>query len=77
VQYARLLAAEGFDEIQVRVARPAGNFAAVVAFYGATLGPPVIGFFEDHDGHDGVIFSLPDASRQHVQANSYGGKTYA
>jgi hypothetical protein len=58
VQYARLLAAEGFDEIQVRVARLAGNFAKVVAFYGATLGLPVIGFFEDHDGHDGAAGEL-------------------
>ncbi len=48
----------------MRVARPASDFAAVVAFYGATLGLPVIGSFEDHDGHDGVIFGLPDASRQ-------------
>ena len=48
----------------MRVARPANDFAAVVAFYGATLGLPVIGSFEDHDGHDGVIFGLPDASRQ-------------
>ena len=23
-----------------------------------------LGSFEDHDGHDGVIFGLPDASRQ-------------
>jgi catechol 2,3-dioxygenase-like lactoylglutathione lyase family enzyme len=58
------LAARGFDQIQVRVARPASDFAEVVAFYGATLGLPVIGSFEDHDGHHGVIFGLPDASRQ-------------
>jgi hypothetical protein len=58
------LAAEEFDEIQVRVARPANNFTAVVAFYGATLGLPVLEAFEDHDGHDGVIFGLPDQSRQ-------------
>jgi catechol 2,3-dioxygenase-like lactoylglutathione lyase family enzyme len=58
------LAERGFDEIQVRVARPANDFAAVVAFYGETLGLPVIGSFEDHDRHGGVIFGLPDASRQ-------------
>jgi catechol 2,3-dioxygenase-like lactoylglutathione lyase family enzyme len=58
------LAATGFEQIQVRVARPASDIAAVVAFYGATLGLPVIGSFEDHDGHAGVIFGLPDASRQ-------------
>ena len=48
----------------MRVGRPANDFAAVVAFYGATLGLPVIGSFENHDGHDGVIFGLRDASRQ-------------
>ena len=53
-----------FDAIQVRVARPARNFEAVSAFYGTTLGLPVIASFGDHDGHDGVIFGLPDASRQ-------------
>jgi hypothetical protein len=53
-----------FDAIQVRVARPARNFEAVSVFYGTTLGLPVIASFGDHDGHDGVIFGLPDASRQ-------------
>jgi catechol 2,3-dioxygenase-like lactoylglutathione lyase family enzyme len=53
-----------FDGIQVRVARPARNFAAVTEFYGATLGLPLIASFGDHDGHDGVIYGLPDASRQ-------------
>jgi catechol 2,3-dioxygenase-like lactoylglutathione lyase family enzyme len=58
------LTTPAFDAIQVRVARPARNFAAVSAFYGTTLGLPVIASFGDHDGHDGVIFGLPDASRQ-------------
>lgn len=46
------------------MARPAGDFAAVVAFYRETLGLPVIGSFDDHDGYEGVIFGLPDASCQ-------------
>jgi predicted enzyme related to lactoylglutathione lyase len=46
------------------VARPARNFEAVSAFYGTTVGLPVIASFGDHNGHDGVIFGLPDASRQ-------------
>ena len=54
----------GFDEIQVRLARPATDLAGVVAFYGEVLGLPLLAPFEDHDGHDGVIFGLPDASRQ-------------
>ena len=53
-----------FDAVQVRVARPARNFEAVSAFYGTTVGLPVIASFGNHDGHDGVIFGLPDASRQ-------------
>ena len=50
--------------MQVRVARPARNFDAVVSFYGGLLGMPVLASFEDHDGYSGVVFALPDASRQ-------------
>ena len=50
--------------MQVRVARPARNLDAVVSFYGGLLGMPVLASFEDHDGYSGVVFALPDASRQ-------------
>ena len=50
--------------MQVRVERPARNFEAVVSFYRDVVGLPVLASFEDHDGYSGVVFGLPDASRQ-------------
>jgi hypothetical protein len=50
--------------MQVRVARPTSAFAATVAFYRDLVRLPVLGEFEDHGGFSGVIFGLPDASRQ-------------
>jgi predicted enzyme related to lactoylglutathione lyase len=50
--------------MQVRVARPARNFEAVVSFYRDVVGLPVLASFEDHDGYSGVVFGLKDASRQ-------------
>lgn len=50
--------------MQVRVARPARNFEAVVSFYRDVVGLPMLATFEDHDGYSGVVFGLTDASRQ-------------
>ena len=50
--------------MQVRVARPTSAFAATAAFYRELVQLPVLGEFEDHAGFTGVIFGLPDASRQ-------------
>lgn len=50
--------------MQVRVARPARNFEAVVSFYRDVVGLPVLASFEEHDGYGGVVFGLTDASRQ-------------
>jgi catechol 2,3-dioxygenase-like lactoylglutathione lyase family enzyme len=50
--------------MQVRVARPTLDLAAARRFYGELLGLPVVASFENHDGYDGVVFGLPDASRQ-------------
>jgi catechol 2,3-dioxygenase-like lactoylglutathione lyase family enzyme len=50
--------------MQIRVARPTRDLAAARRFYGELLGLPVVASFEDHDGYDGVIFGLPDHSRQ-------------
>ena len=49
---------------QIRVARPVGDLSAVSAFYRDAVGLTVLSSFEDHDGYSGVIFGLPDASRQ-------------
>jgi len=49
--------------MQVRVARPTRDLEAVVAFY-RLLELPVLSSFDDHDGYSGVIFGLPDSSRQ-------------
>jgi catechol 2,3-dioxygenase-like lactoylglutathione lyase family enzyme len=43
--------------------RPTRDLAAAAAFYGL-LGLPVIASFEDHDGYSGIVFGLPDPSRQ-------------
>lgn len=52
------------SRMAVRVARPSRDLQAVAAFYRDTLGLPVLGSFEDHDGFSGLILGLPDASRQ-------------
>jgi catechol 2,3-dioxygenase-like lactoylglutathione lyase family enzyme len=49
---------------QIRVARPTNDLSAAATFYRDVLGLPVLASFEDHDGFSGVIFGLPDASRQ-------------
>jgi catechol 2,3-dioxygenase-like lactoylglutathione lyase family enzyme len=49
---------------QVRVAPPTRDLAAAASFYGDALGLPLLASFDDHDGYSGVIFGVPDASRQ-------------
>jgi hypothetical protein len=49
---------------RVRVARPTDQLERVVAFYRDGIGLPIIGYFEQHAGYDGVIFGMPDASYQ-------------
>jgi catechol 2,3-dioxygenase-like lactoylglutathione lyase family enzyme len=53
---------EGLD-FQLRVARPTRDLAGAAAFY-ELLGLPVIASFDDHDGYSGVVFGLPDPTRQ-------------
>ena len=50
--------------IQVRVARPTRDLEAARSFYGELLRMPALASFEDHDGYSGVVFGLPDSSRQ-------------
>jgi catechol 2,3-dioxygenase-like lactoylglutathione lyase family enzyme len=50
--------------VQVRVARPTRDLDAAVAFYRDAVGLPVLDTFADHDGFSGVIFGIPDATRQ-------------
>ena len=52
------------NRMALRVARPARDLEATAAFYRDAVGLPVLAGFEDHDGFTGVIFGLPDASRQ-------------
>jgi YycE-like N-terminal domain/YycE-like C-terminal domain len=49
--------------MQVRVARPTSDLEAAVSFY-SLLELPVLASFADHDGYSGVVFGLPDSSRQ-------------
>lgn len=50
--------------MQIRVARPTRDLDAARRFYGDALGLPVVASFDDHEGYSGVVFGLPDASRQ-------------
>lgn len=50
--------------MQIRLARPTRDLDAARRFYGDALGLPVVVSFLDHDGYSGVVFGLPDASRQ-------------
>lgn len=47
--------------VQVRIARPTDQLAAVERFYCEGLGLPIIGRFggEEHAGYDGVMFGMP------------------
>lgn len=61
---------------QFRVARPTHQLDKVVKFYRDGIGLEVIGGFEGHEGYDGVMLGLPDASyhlefTQHEQAGPY------
>ncbi|KEZ51560.1 VOC family protein [Metabacillus indicus] len=48
--------------VQVRVARPTNKLQEIVRFYGEGLGFKQIGQFQNHEGYDGVMFGIPDAS---------------
>ena len=50
--------------MQIRVARPTRDLDAARRFYGDALGLPVVASFDDHDGYSGIVFGLPDVSRQ-------------
>ena len=60
--------------MQVRFARPTRSLAAAAAFY-RLLELPGLASFED-DGYGGVVFGLPDASRQ-LELVSHEGATPA
>jgi catechol 2,3-dioxygenase-like lactoylglutathione lyase family enzyme len=49
--------------MQICVARPTRDLERATCFY-RLLELPVIASFEDHDGYSGVVFGVPDASRQ-------------
>lgn len=51
-----------FPAAQIRFARPTDKLEEVVRFYHEGLGMPVLGSFTGHDGYDGVMLGMPDAS---------------
>jgi len=59
--------------MQIRVARPTNDLDAARRFYGKALGLPVVASFDDHDGYSGVVFGLPDVSRQ-LELVAHGGE---
>jgi uncharacterized glyoxalase superfamily protein PhnB len=59
---------------QLRIARPTDKLKALIQFYQQGLGLNIIGSFEGHDGYDGVMLGMPDASihlefTQHVNGS--------
>ncbi len=48
----------------MRTARPTTDLRRVAGFYEEIVGLTLLGSFIDHDGFDGVIFGIPDASAQ-------------
>ncbi|MGP1908402.1 VOC family protein [Metabacillus sp. JX24] len=60
--------------VQVRIARPTNKLKEIVRFYGEGLGLKQIGQFQNHEGYDGVMFGIPDASyhlefTQHIEGS--------
>ena len=49
---------------QVRIARPAKDLTATKAFYVEAVGFGVLAQWEDHEGYDGAVLSIGDATRQ-------------
>ena len=59
---------------QIRIARPTDKLKELIQFYQQGLGLNIIGSFEGHDGYDGVMLGMPDASihlefTQHVNGS--------
>ena len=55
----------------VRFARPTARYDECLVFYRDDLGLPVLASWRDHDGYDGAVFGLPDASA-HFELTQHG-----
>jgi catechol 2,3-dioxygenase-like lactoylglutathione lyase family enzyme len=58
----------------LRVARPTDHLDEVIRFYTEGVGLMVLGSFLDHEGFDGVMLGLPDAS-YHLEFTRKRGHT--
>ena len=47
---------------QIRIARPTDQLKELIHFYHQGLGLNIIGSFNDHQGYEGVMLGMPDAS---------------
>ena len=47
---------------QIRIARPTDQLKDLIHFYQDGLGLKIIGSFNDHEGYNGVMLGMPDAS---------------
>jgi catechol-2,3-dioxygenase len=59
---------------QIRIARPTDRLKELIHFYQKGLGLNIIGSFNEHDGYNGVMLGMPDASihlefTQHVNGS--------
>jgi len=60
----------GMNIAQIRIARPTHQLEKVVQFYCEGLGLKEVGFFNGHEGYDGVMIGLPDSS-YHLEFTQY------
>ena len=65
----------GFEAIQVRIARPTRNLALIKEWYTKGLGLNVLGEFEGHDGYAGIMLGMPNA-KAHLEFTSYDGEMH-
>lgn len=54
----------GIGAAQVYVARPTKDLSATRTFYVDAVGFGVLARWEDHEGYDGAVLSIGDATRQ-------------
>ncbi|WP_251551250.1 VOC family protein [Neobacillus muris] len=61
---------EELPVVQFRVARPTNQLQKVLEFYRDGVGLKLVGHFENHNGYDGIMLGLPDAS-YHLEFTQY------
>ena len=61
------------NAVQFPGCQPTHQLDHITRFYTEGLGMPIIGGFKDHEGYDGVMLGLPDATSSGVHQHSSQG----